>query len=133
MCADAGGIAKTIGLRDLPWMLTCVAGVMVAVGSCAREGANSAARGHGSSTVAVREFAIEGMTCEGCVQTVTAAVAKVPGVQRVEVSLEGKRAQVVADPTVVPDSAIESAVAKAGYQARPAKSHQDLPKGLPKP
>lgn len=133
MCADVGGIARTIGLRDLPWLLVCVAAVVVAVGSCAREGANSAAGGHGPSTVAVREFAIEGMTCEGCVETVTAAVAKVPGVQRVEVSLEGKRAQVAADPTVVPDSAIENAVAKAGYQARPVKSHQDVPEGLPKP
>ena len=37
-----------------------------------------------------REFAVEGMSCEGCVNTVTSALKAVPGVKSVEVSLKDK-------------------------------------------
>jgi hypothetical protein len=45
-----------------------------------------------------RQFAIEGMTCQGCADTIRAAVAKIPGVQSVDVSLEARKTTVVADP-----------------------------------
>lgn len=62
-----------------------------------------------------REFAIEGMSCEGCVNTVTSALKAVPGVKSVEVSLKDKKATVVADR--VSSQTIEDTVAKAGYKA----------------
>jgi copper ion binding protein len=65
-----------------------------------------------------REFAVEGMMCEGCVKTVTSAVQGVPGVKEVEVSLADKKATVVADAAEVPSSKIEAAIRDAGYQAR---------------
>ena len=65
-----------------------------------------------------RQFAIEGMTCQGCADTIRAAVAKIPGVQSVDVSLETKKAAVVADPTQVPSQKIEAAIADAGYSAQ---------------
>lgn len=69
-----------------------------------------------SRTTQTREFAIEGMSCEGCVHTVTTAVKAIPGVTSVEVSLKDKKATVVADR--VSSQTIEDAVAKAGYKAR---------------
>jgi copper chaperone CopZ len=63
---------------------------------------------------ATREFAIEGMACEGCVNNVTAALKAVPGVKSVEVSLKDKKATIVAE---VPSQIIEAAVSKAGYKA----------------
>ena len=63
------------------------------------------------------EFAVEEMTCDGCVNSVTTAIKSVPGVQSVEVSLEAKKATVVADRSQVSPQAIEDAVRKAGYKA----------------
>lgn len=65
-----------------------------------------------------REFAVEGMTCEGCVSTVTSALKAVPGVNSVEVSLKDKKATVVGDVALVPSRTIEEAVGKAGYKAQ---------------
>jgi copper chaperone CopZ len=63
-----------------------------------------------------QEFAIEGMSCEGCVSTITTALKAMPGVKSVEVSLKDKKATVVANG--VPPQIIQDAVAKAGYKAR---------------
>jgi Cu+-exporting ATPase len=65
-----------------------------------------------------REFAIEGMVCQGCADNVHGAIAKIPGVQSAEVSLAGKKAVVVADPSRVPADKIEAVVAAAGYKAK---------------
>jgi copper chaperone CopZ len=63
-----------------------------------------------------REFAIEGMSCEGCANTVATALKAIPGVQSVEVSLKDKKAAVVANR--VSPQVIEDAIGKAGYKAR---------------
>ena len=65
-----------------------------------------------------REFAIEGMTCEGCVNTITSALKAVPGVNSVEVSLKDKKATVAGNVALVPSRTIEDAVSKAGYKAQ---------------
>ncbi len=67
-----------------------------------------------------RELTIEvrGMTCDHCERTVAKALQSVPGVQELlEVSHAGALARVTASPEASP-ARIESAVAKAGYQAR---------------
>jgi mercuric reductase len=67
-----------------------------------------------------REITIEvrGMTCDHCERTVAKALQSVPGVEEVlEVSHAGALARVTASPDASP-ARIESAVAKAGYQAR---------------
>jgi len=69
---------------------------------------------------ASRTIAVEGMTCQGCVDTITEALTKVPGVRSVKVSLEDKTAVVVADESQVSTDAIVAAIDKAGYQAKPA-------------
>jgi copper chaperone len=80
-----------------------------------------------SKTMETREFAIEGMTCEGCVSTVTSALKAVPGVQSVEVSLKDKKATVLADTLQTSPKAIEDAVDKAGYKARLLTSKEGQP------
>jgi copper chaperone len=65
-----------------------------------------------------REFAIDGMACEGCADNVTNAIEKIPGVQSAKVSLTEKKAVVVADPSQVPAEKIEAAVTAAGYKAK---------------
>lgn len=64
------------------------------------------------------EFSIEGMTCNGCASSVLAALEAVPGVKSAEVSLEAKKAIVVADVAHVSAAKIEKAVEDAGYKAR---------------
>ncbi len=64
-----------------------------------------------------REFAVDGMHCEGCVKSVTGAVARVPGVKRVDVSLENKAATVEFDAASVEPAAIVEAIVGAGFEA----------------
>ncbi|MBX9789310.1 MAG: heavy metal translocating P-type ATPase [Pirellulales bacterium] len=70
------------------------------------------------------QLPIEGMTCQHCVRTVTAALEAVPGVKHVVVDLAGARAEVEladgqADDAVRPE--LVEAVARAGYRV-PAAS-----------
>jgi len=95
--------ALALGLACLTGCLPC--------GECGRSPTN------GSNPPSTREFAIEGMTCEGCVQTITAALKAIPGVQSAEVSLQEKKATVVADESAAPNSKIEEAVQRVGYKA----------------
>ena len=57
----------------------------------------------GEANAAVpRYFSIEGMTCQGCVDSITSALTQVPGVQSAKVSLQDKRAVVLAKESQVP-------------------------------
>ena len=73
------------------------------------------------------ELLVTGMTCQNCARHVTEAIQSVPGVRSASVSLEAGRATVRwnADaPADVP--AVVSAVAAAGYEAKPiaATAHE---------
>ena len=74
-----------------------------------------------------REFAIEGMTCQGCVDTITSALTKIPGVQSAKVSLQDKRAVVLAKESQVPTETILAAIAAAGYKGQLASAAQNTP------
>jgi copper chaperone CopZ len=107
------------------WIVSTVVAAFVgmasAIGGCARAERNETevvARPTRSAEVASQDYAIEGMTCEGCVQSVTAAIEKVPGVQSVKVSLKDKKATVVGDLSQATPEKIEAAVAAAGYKAK---------------
>ncbi len=63
-------------------------------------------------------IAITGMTCSGCVNAVTRALSRVPGVTDVRVDLDAGRAQVSGNAS--PQSLV-SAVEKAGYGAEPVQ------------
>jgi copper chaperone len=60
---------------------------------------------------------VDGMTCQGCVRSVTNVLHGVPGVCRAEVSLERAEATVEFDPARVSPAALKQAIEGAGYQA----------------
>ncbi|MCE5267039.1 MAG: cation transporter [Planctomycetaceae bacterium] len=96
---------------------------------CADRGngdASAAAKGAGSDagSPVPREFAIEGMTCQGCADTITSALRDLPGVKSAKVSLADKRAIVLADASTVPSEKILAAIAGAGYKGRGASAAQ---------
>ena len=67
-------------------------------------------------TTMEKVISIEGMACMHCVKHVQEALAAVPGVQEVNVDLEGKSATVSVDGSVT-DEALKAAVDGAGYEA----------------
>jgi copper chaperone len=60
-------------------------------------------------------LAVTGMTCGGCVKSVDTVLSAVPGVQRVEVSLEHAQAKVSYDAAQTSRSALVQAVVDAGF------------------
>jgi len=60
---------------------------------------------------------VGGMTCSGCVSSVTRVLQAVPGVSEVEVSLESAQARVAFDPARASRDALRSAVEGAGFDA----------------
>jgi copper chaperone len=63
------------------------------------------------------DIRIQGMTCDGCVKSVTRTLQAVAGVQRVEVSLDEEKARVTYDPKKAGLAELKRAVERAGYEA----------------
>ncbi len=61
-------------------------------------------------------LSIAGMTCQGCANTVKAALAGVEGVRRADVSLEQRQARLVLEDAGSVDDLV-AAVQQAGYEA----------------
>jgi len=57
-----------------------------------------------------------GMSCGGCVKTVTGVLSKLPGVGKVEVSLERAQALIEFDPAQSSPAQLAQAVADAGFE-----------------
>jgi copper chaperone len=57
-------------------------------------------------------YTVNGMTCQHCVNAVTAEVSSVPGVEAVEVDLGAKTVTV----TGGDDAAVRAAIDEAGYE-----------------
>jgi copper chaperone len=66
--------------------------------------------------MATADIKIEGMTCEGCVKSVTRALQGVAGVERVDVSLMEGKAEVTYDPRKAAPADFKHAVERAGYE-----------------
>ena len=58
---------------------------------------------------------VTGMTCGGCVDSVTRALVAVDGVHNVNVSLANKEAKIDFDETMTSTDKLANAVEKAGY------------------
>ena len=85
------------------------------------------ASGGEATAVVPREFVIEGMTCQGCADSITSALTQVPGVKSAKVSLVDKRAVVLAGESEVPAERILAAIATAGYKGQLASAAQSTP------
>ncbi len=60
---------------------------------------------------------IAGMSCQACVKSVTAALKALPGVGRVDVSLDAGRAIVACDPGLVSVAKLRKAIEDAGFES----------------
>jgi len=65
-------------------------------------------------------LSITGMTCDHCVSAVKKALAAVPGVDAVEVTLSPPRALVVCDPSRTTVEMLTKATAEEGYPSSAA-------------
>lgn len=63
-------------------------------------------------------FNVEGMTCQGCVNSVRRSIEQLPGVQQVDVSLAEKRAVVTYDEAGTNDAAIRERIEDAGFEVK---------------
>jgi copper chaperone len=62
-------------------------------------------------------ISIEGMTCTGCVNSVSRVLGALPGVAQADVSLTKARAKVTYDPAQTSVDAMKQAIERAGYKA----------------
>lgn len=62
-------------------------------------------------------YQVEGMSCEGCAKHVKDALAKEPGVKKVEIDLAGKKVTVTYDGAKTDTKKIRDAIEKLGYKA----------------
>lgn len=63
-------------------------------------------------------FAISGMTCSGCAQSVTRVLSGLNGVEKVNVSLDHANAQIIFDPKVVNLDDFRFVVKAAGFEIK---------------
>jgi copper chaperone len=59
---------------------------------------------------------VSGMTCDGCVGSVTRVLKAVPGVTAVAVQLTPGRAEVTYDPARTAPATLKAAIEDAGYE-----------------
>jgi copper chaperone len=67
--------------------------------------------------MATADLKIEGMSCQGCVDSVTRTLESVAGVQAVAVSLAEASARVTYDPARTGLAELRRALERAGYEA----------------
>jgi copper chaperone len=60
-------------------------------------------------------ISVSGMSCQGCVKNVTGVLQALPGVERVEVSLEAGQANIAYDPEKVVVAQFKEAIESAGF------------------
>lgn len=58
---------------------------------------------------------IAGMSCQNCVKSLTGVLQALPGVERVEVSLEGAQATLAYDPDRIGLAQLREAIESAGF------------------
>lgn len=68
------------------------------------------------------ELAVEGMTCESCVQAITYELGRLEGVRSVEVDLDAGKAIVTYTEGSAEPAAIEGAIEAIGYEAEPGEA-----------
>ena len=87
-----------------------LAAMMLLPGACSKPPEDNA-------PVQTASFKIEGMTCQGCTRTITAALKMQPGVRSAKVDFDTSRATVEFSEGKVTPEQLQAAVEKAGYKA----------------
>jgi len=61
---------------------------------------------------------VDGMTCQGCVNSLTRALQATPGVKSATVTLAPAQASIEHDPATAPTDLLRTVIADAGFEAR---------------
>ena len=61
-------------------------------------------------------FRIEGMSCEGCADTIETLVEREPGVRMASVSFDQRRARVLYDPRLTGEQRLVDAIQRPGFR-----------------
>lgn len=61
-------------------------------------------------------LSVKGMTCGGCVKSVTRVLSALAGVENVQVTLEGASAKFDFDPAKIELAVVKAAIAEAGFE-----------------
>lgn len=72
---------------------------------------------NGAANMETVKIKVEGMTCQGCVRSVTNVLTRQPGVTSAQVSLENAAAEVSFDPSKINAADLSAAIEAAGYHA----------------
>ncbi len=64
------------------------------------------------------KISVDGMSCQGCADSLTRLFDKEPGVNEASVSFDTERAEVLFDPSRVSASRLTELVNKAGFQVK---------------
>lgn len=72
----------------------------------------------GSSAMKTVTFAIKGMNCDGCAQTIEAVVGRERGVHKVEASFAAGEARILYDSQTVTENMLVAAIEKVGFSAK---------------
>ena len=67
--------------------------------------------------LAVREFLVPDMVCEGCAEKITGALTSIPGVRDVRPKVPQKRIRVDYEPERVRDQQLKDALSNIGFTA----------------
>ena len=70
-------------------------------------------------------LAVEGMTCEGCENTVKESVEKLPGIETAKASYKEMTAVVTFDSTLIKTADISRAITDVGYEVKGLKTASD--------
>lgn len=106
-------------VRIFALLTACAIGAAVYVGCSAKSEATTA------------EVALPTLQCAACANTVETAVKKVEGVRDVSVDLDAKTAKVTFDANATDVSALEQAIAQAGYAANDKQADSAAYRQLP--
>jgi copper chaperone len=63
-------------------------------------------------------IAVAGMTCQGCVNSLTRALTATPGVRSAEVTLQPAQACIEHDAAIAPVDRLRAVIEDAGFEAR---------------
>lgn len=84
-----------------------------------------------SETTAIATIELNSVKCSMCASVITGALSELEGVKNVEIDVDEQTAKVTYVPKKVTESTLESAIAKAGYNAndveRDDKAYKELP------
>ncbi|XP_077168187.1 copper-transporting ATPase 2 isoform X2 [Paroedura picta] len=135
---DSLGYESTIKHKQVPLKLGVIDGKLLQQmnvrTSIELDGPRDAMENNGSDDASVVTLVVEGMHCKSCVDTIEKSISDLPGVHRIQVSLEQRNAVVWYDQNLVTPSSLQQAIQglppghfKVSLSGGPKGQNRELP------